>query len=1320
MSSTTAYGIRVPPVRTTSSSTTSTAYSGTYASSRASSTTVPSTVPSSRTSPKRAQPAALPPRKSSATSSAAAGLASASVRSGSSNNNDTDDLDKWGYLYSLRVALLMQRLASPPPSPHIAPSPQSPDNHRLSSAPAGSRMTFNSVRSAESFGDDHSIMNKDTALKKRKSGLGLRLGRKDADLKFPKEFLLEFWGVLAADGGDTGWIQAVRGFLALVKKHGYKTGAGANMREVGTFLDTFSTCLPPPGPHSAPLHSHQMHLLTLLYNSLPTSSYFSGSLSEKERDHLFRLRSEIQSFMRDPEPTDPAAAFTPSLMKNGLNAKANGLGIGTPGLATPGDPSASIKRKPSPQWPGGTPGTQTLGSMVETVGSIWGIHHEVLDRDVAETKRDGEVEKLYLTDLKARLTALSRMPHLTPAQKARHISLSSNLSGLLASFPELAAPASPGAMAKPDPGDYFTPPRKNAVFARMSRRAADLASPKSNELVVQCMEVWEVDNPAEKEREVEHLVQLWTQALDTPAEIERGQALITAVADFCDTVPADNLTGVLAKLHSTLITELSSALGGIFPTTSLPPPAPLPSVLPLLASAPEHFIRAHKSHEALENASNELIGAAVGEYVAAASEMMGGVHSAQVGLRTGVSGKDAVVEGFERVALWIEKEIKNVLKVWGKGLDPYFNPAGLILSKQLPLFLAELQVLETAGGAASDVFVLYEVTDRLLRMWDDLCPGTEHHFDIDQFFEPHVLTWLRETEVNETHQWVSRAVGMDRWIPEGEGRYSQSVTDLFELIRGSSAVVLNDLPLSDYKRAVYLIDLSKTAGVALTEYATAVQALFTAEVAPPKPAAKEASSVPQTQVASKASTWLAKGRHAVQKLDRQIDRGLDRKKADAYIIPGSACVKLTDMKASRSLLEDLAYTLEADETARIVKEKGLQGVSTQPARHCFVISVIRGQNLLTKSSTKAADAFVAVVDRDTGERLFKSRTVLETEDPKWEQSFEISVGARKTLELVAYDRQFVGKHDAIGSRVFKLDPQVFADIPERDVVLPLSPRGVVRLRISMDAGEKHDVNYHLSSAARALDRTASDMTHEIVDRMGAFLSEQLSTSTLKHVTAPLRDKKARKYALDESDITQSLAPVYDYLDENFSVFTANFTKDTRLQVMLVIWRRIIDILISLLVPPLASKESTRTPLGPTEVDIVFKWLNELKAFFNASEGGIEHGIPLSQLQSEAYKDIVMVGQYLDLPTPQLKERAAAAVKAASSIVASPVTAMRNLNLGTNGAASASARSRVDDDNQRMAEVLLRIVRMRPDTGIFLEQQVAALIKGRVERQAGVL
>jgi hypothetical protein len=39
------------------------------------------------------------------------------------------------------------------------------------------------------------------------------------------------------------------------------------------------------------------------------------------------------------------------------------------------------------------------------------------------------------------------------------------------------------------------------------------------------------------------------------------------------------------------------------------------------------------------------------------------------------------------------------------------------------------------------------------------------------------------------------------------------VIDLFEFIRASVQVVLHDLPLGEYKRAVYLIDLSKVCDV---------------------------------------------------------------------------------------------------------------------------------------------------------------------------------------------------------------------------------------------------------------------------------------------------------------------------------------------------------------------------------------------------------------------------------------------------------------------------------------------------------------------------
>ena len=55
--------------------------------------------------------------------------------------------------------------------------------------------------------------------------------------------------------------------------------------------------------------------------------------------------------------------------------------------------------------------------------------------------------------------------------------------------------------------------------------------------------------------------------------------------------------------------------------------------------------------------------------------------------------------------------------------DSALNPAAIILSKQLPLFCAELQTLSRPRTPASDIFTLYEATGRLLDAWDELCPG---------------------------------------------------------------------------------------------------------------------------------------------------------------------------------------------------------------------------------------------------------------------------------------------------------------------------------------------------------------------------------------------------------------------------------------------------------------------------------------------------------------------------------------------------------------------------------------------------------------------
>lgn len=152
-------------------------------------------------------------------------------------------------------------------------------------------------------------------------------------------------------------------------------------------------------------------------------------------------------------------------------------------------------------------------------------------------------------------------------------------------------------------------------------------------------------------------------------------------------------------------------------------------------------------------------------------------------------------------------------------------------------------------------------------------------------------------------------------------------------------------------------------------------------------------------------------------------------------------------------------------------------------------------------------------------------------DPR-EQSFELSVGRVKTLDLAVFDRTLVGKHDPIGTASFRLDPRSFTDVATRDILLPLSPRGAVHVRISMEGGEKHDVAYHLSTGSRALSRTAGDMVRDIVDKLCEFIKATLSPAVVLALTKALKDKKKPRGALSEEEVERSLGPVFEYLNEN--------------------------------------------------------------------------------------------------------------------------------------------------------------------------------------------
>ncbi|ADV25829.1 cytoplasmic protein [Cryptococcus gattii E566] len=1234
----------------------------------------------------------------------------ASSTSAESEAVNKDELDRLGYRYSLRVAVLHHHLLNAALSPRKRLSSSSSMSHRshvsgasvppLASPPAtgnspnSSRFTSLAYNTPPHTPEPPSPSTPPPILRRKSSAWGLGKHKNDGDaVKLPKDFLLEFWGTLGAEEGDLGWESAVKGFTSIIKK-GSKTASGLNLREIPTLLEVFSSYIPPAGPGCAAKHVHQSHFLQLLYNVLPRSSYFSPmtrTQTEKEKELLARLRTEVQSYMLSPSPLPNADTASSGLVTPG---KKSSVSIGRP---TGQD---SVRRKPSPVWDG------DVNEMMNTVCQVWGVRKETLDRDVSEiTSGKISIEQFYMADLKRAMTVLSAQPPpLTASQKNRQTYLSQALSNILKEFPDLATPIpatdydSPMSPRGNASNTFFTPPRTVEVFGRLATRAAEAGhGSKTRDLLERCREVWGISSKREKEKEIEELIARWEGRIATKEEF----AIAKNIADGIGLIaiglrPGDPLPAVLSQILNRLLEMASKSLASIFPTTSSTPLAPPPSLLLIFNSSPELFASQPEAAKVLDNLSDEIKASAIGEYVAAVENYLGGIgmSDAQI-LKIGDSGKDSVVEGLEKVAAWMEKEVSNVKKVWGRGLQTILDPASIIIKCQLPLFLAEIHSLEKPRGSASDIFTLYEITGKLLDLWDDLSFEQDHGFDLDGFFEPHVRAWLKDTEANRVGQWVERSVGMD----SGENRHSQSVIDLFEFVRGSAQVILHELPLSEYKRAVYLIDYSRTVSYAVNQYASIVLGLFMRDMNPVK--APTPASELQGKLGGKAGSWFAKGQQAV--------KNLERKKIEGFLIPPAACVKLTDMGAAKTCLEDMSFAMEAEDTARIIKAHHLSGAQPDKAiRHVFTVSILRGENLLGKGLVKAADGFVVVLDKQSGERCIKTKTVMGTEDPKWDQSFEISVGAVKILELQVYDRQLLGKHDLIGISTFKLDPRLFADYPTRDVVLPLNPRGTVHLRISMEGGEKHDVQYHLDAASRICDRAAEDMVREIVDKMGEFIKAQLSVATLQTLMKPLKDKKRTKTALTEHDIEYSLGLLFEYLNENFSIFSVTLTFNTRIRVMLAIWHRIIEITISLLVPPLSDKPYLAPPLPPQEVDIIFRWLQLLKSFFNAAEDGTELGVPLSQLQSGPYKDIIMLGQYMDLPTPTLKERCSAAVRAAGA--------------GRSGGFSNGMKgsSLEGNDNERMAEVLLRIARTRPDTAEFLTHEITLLTKTRVEKQAGVL
>jgi len=353
------------------------------------------------------------------------------------------------------------------------------------------------------------------------------------------------------------------------------------------------------------------------------------------------------------------------------------------------------------------------------------------------------------------------------------------------------------------------------------------------------------------------------------------------------------------------------------------------------------------------------------------------------------------------------------------------------------------------------------------------------------------------------------------------------------------------------------------------------------------------------------------------------------------------------------------------------------------------------------------------------------------------------------------DRALIGKHDTVGRAYICLDPRRYSDFLAHDMFLDLDTQGRILLRVSME-GENDDIQFYFGRAFRSLKRCEGDMVRIFIDKMSPFIRQSLSRSVLKalvrsgplaaldynkalgnlnalyrsavggnsnEVLIPLPHEekpRVKEGELTDVEIDEAIAPLFQYLDLNLQVLHTSLGETTKEMVMSRAWKEILAAIEGLLIPPLSASESDMKPLTDKEVDIVFKWLKSLLQFFYVDGEG---PVPLEELQNQKYREVMSIRLYYDWSTDTLMEECIRmmqqSLRAAPSLRKKAKTVYNQKNLGT---IRQKKREKKQSKDVSSGDVIMRILRMRPQTGDFLSQQLSiiASIQNQHEQKAQVL
>ncbi|KAI8367396.1 hypothetical protein EDC96DRAFT_461821 [Choanephora cucurbitarum] len=583
------------------------------------------------------------------------------------------------------------------------------------------------------------------------------------------------------------------------------------------------------------------------------------------------------------------------------------------------------------------------------------------------------------------------------------------------------------------------------------------------------------------------------------------------------------------------------------------------------------------------------------------------------------------------------KELVSVTKKFKKPLRGLLHLPGIIMARQMPFFVLEIEnwaFQPEARNAPIDLtFQLYDKVLTLKRLYDQYGPKQKSAlFKVESWFLLHVRRWLMTT-AGETPEWVKNAIKQDEFKPISETTmHSSSIVDLFSMFHQAVDFVQKLEWPNSLQECRFNTALSKVIGVALEQYTTELEDMISMDIYP---------RAYRLEANSSNISIFDRARH-------QLTGSRSHRKGgeEPYDFLAETCIKINNIEAARFKLDRLYQSMDVDEIAQEMREYESQlppatteKTTDQETNYMYSIKIVRAENLPPADNNGLSDPYI-VLEIDS-KPIARTRTVYETLNPRWDQVFDIWL-KDETVDVLAlvYDEDVIGADEECGGVWFKLGPSYYGDFQTHELVLNFNPQGKLILRISME-GEKDDIQFWFGKAFRVLKRAENDAAGLIVDKMSGYFRQILSRKSLDKLLGKERSffssfsRSSKHVDPTLQDCEDAIAPLLDYLEVNLKTLNDNLSETNMQLVILRIWREILLCLENVLLPPLSEQLSELKPLDDYEFHVVYKWLELLKVLFNGGEDG--DAVPLDKLENSQYYALLAINVAYNLETDQLIE-----------------------------------------------------------------------------------